>query len=73
MTRYVKLDAAKIGVIVRDGLPNGGPIICTAFVETAIRMAPRTTGRLETGIVDSGTSNILQPTISSLVEFVKER
>jgi hypothetical protein len=35
-------------------------------------MAPRRTGRLETGIVDNGTSNILQPTISSLVEFVRE-
>jgi hypothetical protein len=64
MTRCIKLDAAKMGINLRDGLPNGRSISCTVFVLTAIRTAPRRTGRLQTGIVDSGTSNMLQPTIS---------
>jgi hypothetical protein len=73
MTRCIKLDAAKIGVIVKEGLPSDRSITCTAFVETAIRMAPRRTGRLEIGIADTGTSNILQPTISPLLYLVRER
>jgi hypothetical protein len=73
MTRYVKVDAAKMGINLRDGLPNGRSITCTVLVVTAIRTAPRRTGRLETGIVDSGTSNMLQPTIFPLLNCVRER
>jgi hypothetical protein len=29
MTRYVRLDAAKIGINATDGLPNGRSITCT--------------------------------------------
>jgi hypothetical protein len=36
-------------------------------------MAPRRTGRLGTGVVDRGTLNIQQPTISPLLKFVRER
>jgi hypothetical protein len=35
-------------------------------------MAPRRTGSLETGIVDNGTSNILQPIMSPLLNLVRE-
>lgn len=58
MMRYEKLDAAKMGINDRDGLPNGRSITCTVFVETAIR------DWRQVHIVDSGRLNILQPTVS---------
>lgn len=47
--RCMRRDAAKIGVIINDRLPS--PVTTyTAFIDIAICMAPRRTGRLATDI-----------------------
>lgn len=51
----VRLDAAGIGVIIRDGLSNNPMTTCRVFVEIVICLAPRKE-RQEIGIIDRGTS-----------------
>jgi hypothetical protein len=73
MIRCERPDAAKTGVIIREGPSNGPLTTCTAFVEMAIRIAPRRRGRLEIGMEESETSNTLVPTIFALLNPVMER